>query len=455
MIAPLPVRNEPVSNPHETGWRRARVAPSLAEVYRSVPIGGRSKWRKMLAFAGPGYLVAVGYMDPGNWATDLAGGAKFGYSLLSVILISNMMAVLLQGLSAKLGIATGRDLAQACRDHYSKPVVWGLWIMCEIAIAACDLAEVIGSAIALNLLFGIALPVGVVITGLDVLVLLYLQNKGVRVLEALVITLVMTVGVCFGFELLLARPDMAGVAKGFIPTLDIITDREKLYIAIGILGATVMPHNLYLHSSIVQTRKYEENATGRREAVRYAFVDSTIALSIALFINAAILIVAAASFHTTGNQGVAEIQDAFKLLTPLLGAGASTVFALALLASGQNSTLTGTLAGQIVMEGFLNIRIRPWLRRLITRLIAIVPAVIVAILGGESGTAKLLILSQVVLSLQLSFAVFPLVMFTSDKLKMGEFVNPVWLKVLAYIVAVVIAALNVWLLFQTFQGWLA
>ncbi|MEP6618559.1 MAG: Nramp family divalent metal transporter [bacterium] len=449
---PTPIAVEPQP---DTGWRRARVAPSLADVYRSVPIAGRSKWRKMLAFAGPGYLVAVGYMDPGNWATDLAGGSRFGYALLSVILVSNLMAVLLQGLASKLGIVTGRDLAQACRDSYSKPMVWMLWALCELAIAACDLAEVIGSAIALNLLFGIALPVGVVITGLDVLLLLYLQNKGVRVLEALVITLVMTVGVCFGFELLLARPDMLGVAKGFIPTLDIITDRDKLYIAIGILGATVMPHNLYLHSSIVQTRKYEQNASGRREAVRYAFVDSTIALSIALFINAAILIVAAASFHTTGNQAVAEIQDAYKLLTPLLGAGASTVFALALLASGQNSTLTGTLAGQIVMEGFLNIRIRPWLRRLITRLIAIVPAVIVAILGGESGTAKLLILSQVVLSLQLSFAVFPLVMFTSDKLKMGEFVNPAWLKLLAYIVAVVIAVLNVWLLVQTFQGWLS
>ena len=431
------------------------MAPSLAEVYRSVPIGGRSKWRKMLAFAGPGYLVAVGYMDPGNWATDLAGGAKFGYSLLSVILISNMMAVLLQGLSAKLGIATGRDLAQACRDNYSKPVVWGLWIMCEIAIAACDLAEVIGSAIALNLLFGIALPVGVAITGLDVLLLLYLQNKGVRVLEALVITLVATVGVCFGFELLLARPDLLGVARGFIPSADIVTDKDKLYIAIGILGATVMPHNLYLHSSIVQTRRYEENAEGRREAVRYAFVDSTIALSFALFINAAILIVAAASFHGSGNSAVAEIQDAYKLLTPLLGAGASTVFALALLASGQNSTLTGTLAGQIVMEGFLDIRIRPWLRRLITRLIAIVPAVIVAIIGGESGTARLLILSQVILSLQLSFAVFPLVMFTSDKLKMGEFVNPVWMKVLAYLVAIVIAVLNVWLLLSTVRGWLS
>ena len=409
----------------------------------------------MLAFAGPGYLVAVGYMDPGNWATDLAGGSRFGYTLLSVILISNLMAVLLQGLSSKLGIVTGRDLAQACRDHYSKPVVWALWLMCEIAIAACDLAEVIGSAIALNLLFGIAMPVGVAITGFDVLLLLYLQNKGVRVLEALVVTLVATVGVCFGFELVLSHPDLAGVAKGFVPTLDIISNADKLYIAIGILGATVMPHNLYLHSSIVQTRRYDENAAGRREAVRYAFVDSTIALTFALFINAAILIVAAATFHTSGNSGVAEIQDAYKLLTPLLGAGASTVFALALLASGQNSTLTGTLAGQIVMEGFLDIRIRPWARRLITRLIAIVPAVIVAIIGGESGTAKLLILSQVVLSLQLSFAVFPLVMFTSDKLKMGEFVNPAWLKVLAYLVATVIAGLNVWLLFSTVRGWLS
>jgi manganese transport protein len=441
--------------PDEPGWRRARVAPSLAEVYRSVPVGGVSTWRKILAFAGPGYLVAVGYMDPGNWATDLAGGSRFGYTLLSVILLSILMAVLLQGLSSKLGIVTGRDLAQACRDHYSTPVVWMLWLLCEIAIAACDLAEVIGSAIALNLLFGIPLAVGVAITALDVLLLLYLQNKGVRVLEALVITLVATVGICFAFELFLARPDFLGVARGFVPTTDIVTDREKLYIAIGILGATVMPHNLYLHSSIVQTRKYDENADGRREAVRFAFVDSTIALSFALFINAAILIVAAASFHTSGHAEVAEIQDAYKLLTPLLGAGASTAFALALLASGQNSTLTGTLAGQIVMEGFLNVRIRPWLRRLITRLIAIVPAVIVAIIGGESGTAKLLILSQVLLSFQLSFAVFPLVLFTSSKLKMGEFVNPPWLKALAYSVASLIAGLNVWLLFQTVRDWLA
>jgi manganese transport protein len=393
-------------------------------------------------------------MDPGNWATDLAGGARFGYSLLSVILASNLMAVLLQGLASKLGIVTGRDLAQACRDHFSKPVVWMLWILCEVAIAACDLAEVIGSAIALNLLFHIPLPVGVAITGLDVLLLLMLQNKGVRVLEALVITLVLTVGACFAFEMLLARPDFAGVMRGFIPVSDIISDPSKLYIAIGILGATVMPHNLYLHSSIVQTRKYEQNTEGRKEAVRYAFVDSTIALSMALFINAAILIVAAASFHTSGNTEVAEIQDAYKLLTPLLGAGASAVFALALLASGQNSTLTGTLAGQIVMEGFLDIRIRPWLRRLVTRLIAIVPAIIVAVVGGASGTAKLLILSQVVLSLQLSFAVFPLVMFTSDREKMGQFANPFWLKLLAYSVAVLIAALNVWLLVQTAREWL-
>jgi manganese transport protein len=409
----------------------------------------------MLAFAGPGYLVAVGYMDPGNWATDLAGGSQFGYTLLSVILLSNLMAVLLQGLSSKLGIVTGRDLAQACRDHYSKTTGFILWILCELAIAACDLAEVIGTAIALNLLFGISLPVGVAITALDVLLLLYLQNKGFRILEAIVITLVATVGACFLFELFLARPAVGAVLSGFLPRAEILTNPNMLYVAVGILGATVMPHNLYLHSSIVQTRRYEETAAGKREAVKFAFIDSTVALSLALFINAAILIVAAATFHTSGNQDVAEIQDAYKLLTPLLGGGASVVFALALLASGQNSTLTGTLAGQIVMEGFLNIRLRPWLRRLITRMIAIVPAAIVAILYGESGTARLLILSQVILSLQLSFAVFPLVMFTSDKAKMGEFVNATWVKVLAYLIAFIIASLNVWLLVQTFRGWLA
>ncbi|MGE5749899.1 MAG: Nramp family divalent metal transporter, partial [Gemmatimonas sp.] len=370
----------------EPGWRRARLTPSLAEVYRSVPVSGATWWRKILAFAGPGYLVAVGYMDPGNWATDLAGGSQFGYTLLSVILISNLMAILLQGLSSKLGIVTGRDLAQACRDHYSTPVVWFLWVICELAIAACDLAEVIGSAIALNLLFGIPLPLGIGITAFDVLVVLYLQNKGFRVLEALVITLVATVGLCFLFEIILSKPPIAGVLRGFIPTAQVISNPAMLYVAIGILGATVMPHNLYLHSSIVQTRKYEETAEGKKEAVKFAFIDSTLALSFALFINAAILIVAAATFHTSGHNEVAEIQDAYKLLTPLLGAGASTMFALALLASGQNSTLTGTLAGQIVMEGFLNIRLRPWVRRLITRAIAIVPAAIVAVMYGASGT---------------------------------------------------------------------
>jgi manganese transport protein len=439
-------------SPPPAGWRRARATPSLVEVYRTVPVDGKGWWRKVVAFAGPGYLVAVGYMDPGNWATDLAGGSKFGYTLLSVILASNLMAILLQGLASKLGIATGRDLAQACRDHYSKPVGILLWIACEIAIAACDLAEVIGSAIALNLLFHIPIAAGIVITGLDVLIVLYLQNKGFRLLEALVIALIATVGACFLFEIILSKPPLGAVLRGFIPSGQIMSDPSMLYIAVGILGATVMPHNLYLHSSIVQTRQYEETAVGRREAVRFAFIDSTIALTFALFINAAILIIAAATFHTSGHTEVAEIQDAFRLLTPLLGAGASVVFALALLASGQNSTLTGTLAGQIVMEGFLNIRLRPWLRRLITRGIAIVPAAVVAIMYGETGAAKLLILSQVVLSMQLSFAVFPLVAFTSDKLKMGELVNPAWLKVLAYAVAFIIGGLNIWLLLQIFRG---
>jgi manganese transport protein len=440
----------------QTGWRHARLTPSLAEVYRSIPVSQATWWRKALAFAGPGYLVAVGYMDPGNWATDLAGGSKFGYTLLSVVLLSNLMAILLQGLAAKLGIVTGRDLAQACRDHYSRPVNIGLWVLCEIAIAACDLAEVIGSAIGLNLLFGIPLPWGIAITSLDVLLVLYLQNKGFRMLEVLVITLIATVALCFLFEIFISRPDAGGIVSGFVPSASTLTDPDQLYIAIGILGATVMPHNLYLHSSIVQTRAYDETPDGKRTAVRFAFLDSTIALSFALFINAAILIVAAATFHRSGNTGVAEIQQAYELLTPLLGVvGASAVFALALLASGQNSTITGTLAGQIVMEGFLNIRIRPWLRRLITRLIAIVPAALTAIFFGAHGTAQLLILSQVILSLQLSFAVFPLVRFTSERAKMGAFTNPRWLKVLAYTVAFVIAALNVYLLVRTFAGWLA
>jgi manganese transport protein len=438
------------------GWRRSRSAPSLADAYRSIPVDGSTWWRKMLAFAGPGYLVAVGYMDPGNWATSLAGGSRFGYSLLSVILISNLMAVLLQGLSSKLGIVTGRDLAQACRDHYSRPTSLLLWVGAEIAIAACDLAEVIGSAIALKLLFGIPITWGILITALDVMLVLVLQHRGFRLLEAIVIALIATIGAAFLFELVISHPAMGLVARGFIPSTDIITDKDQLYIAIGILGATVMPHNLYLHSSIVQTRRYEETAAGKREAVHFAFIDSTIALTMALFINAAILIVAAATFYSSGHTEVAEIQDAYKLLTPLLGVGgASAVFALALLASGQNSTLTGTLAGQIVMEGFLDLRLRPWVRRLITRGIAIVPAIIVSIVSGEQGTARLLIFSQVVLSLQLSFAVFPLVQFTSDKTKMGEFVSAAWLKWLSWTVAVVIAVLNVWLLFQTFAGWLA
>ena len=451
MTLPKPLRPSRAVTP-EHGWRRARVAPSLAEVYRTIPVSEGGWWRKILAFAGPGYLVAVGYMDPGNWATDLAGGSAFGYTLLSVILLSNLMAVLLQGLASKLGIVTGRDLAQACRDHYPTSTNIVLWLLCEIAIAACDLAEVIGAAIALNLLFGIPLTWGVILTALDVMLVLFLQNKGFRLLEALVVALVATIGLCFLFELIRARPDFAGIAAGFVPRSQIVRNPNMLYIAIGILGATVMPHNLYLHSSIVQTRRYQQTSDGRREAVRYAFIDSTIALSFALFINAAILITSAAAFHTRGHTGVAEIQDAYKLLTPLIGAGASAVFDVALLASGLNSTLTGTLAGQIVMEGFLHIRLRPWVRRLITRGIAIVPAVATAIMYGESGTAKLLILSQVVLSLQLSFAVFPLVRFTSERAKMGEFVNPLWLKVLAYAVAFAIAALNAWLLLQSMRA---
>jgi manganese transport protein len=437
-----------------SAWRLDASSPSLPEVHNSIAVPKTANFfRKALAFAGPGFLVAVGYMDPGNWATDLAAGSKYNYTLLSVIMISNLMAILLQSLSLKLGIATGRDLAQACRDHYSRPVTIALWILCEIAIAACDLAEVIGSAIALELLFGIPLIWGVCITSLDVLIMLFLQNKGFRYIEVLVISLIATIGTCFALEMIFSKPEMQGVLLGFIPSLQIVSDPSMLYIAIGILGATVMPHNLYLHSSIVQTRRYEQDSAGKREAIKFATIDSTAALMFALFINGAILIVAAATFYRSGHHDVAEIGEAYNMLTPLLGVtGASTLFALALLASGQNSTLTGTLAGQIVMEGFLNIRLRPWLRRLITRLIAIVPAVIVTALSGESGTAKLLIFSQVILSLQLSFAVFPLVMFTNDRLKMGEFVNARWLKILSWVVAIFIALLNAWLLVQTFSG---
>jgi manganese transport protein len=427
---------------------------SLPEVHGSIEIPhGAGFWKKMMAFAGPGYLVAVGYMDPGNWATDLAGGARFGYTLLSVIMISNLMAILLQALAARLGIASGRDLAQACRDHYSRPVTVVLWILCEIAIAACDLAEVLGAAIALNLLFGLPLIWGVCLTALDVLVILFLQHRGFRYVEALVVSLIVLIAGSFAVELWLARPDLGAVAVGFVPSNQILRNGEMLYIAIGILGATVMPHNLYLHSSIVQTRKYLDTFDSKREAIRFATIDSSFALMSALFINAAILIMAAATFHGTGYEEVADIGDAYKLLSPLLGTTmASTLFAVALLCSGQNATLTGTLAGQIVMEGFINLRIRPWLRRLITRLIAIVPAVVVILIYGEQGTGPLLILSQVILSLQLPFAVFPLVMFTSEKAKMGPFASPAWVKALAWSVAIVIAGLNVWLLYQTFAG---
>ena len=442
----------------ELGWRNQVTSPSLPEIYRSlsIPRSSSSFWRKLLAFAGPGFLIAVGYMDPGNWATDLAGGSKYNYTLLSVIMLSNLMAILLQALAIKLGVVTGRDLAQACRDHFSRPAALVLWGGAEIAIASCDLAEVIGSAIALNLLFHIPLLVGVCLTALDVLLILFLQQRGFRFLEALVIALIAVIGVCFGLEILFSNPSLTGLAHGFfVPSLQILHDPGMLYIAIGILGATVMPHNLYLHSAIVQTRNFERTPAGKREAIRFCTIDSTVALMFALFVNAAILIVAAATFYRRGYNEIAEIQDAFKLLSPLLGVtAASTVFAFALLASGQNSTLTGTLAGQVVMEGFLNIRIRPWLRRLITRGVAIVPAIVVTALWGEGGTAKLLVLSQVILSMQLSFAVVPLVMFTSDRRKMGEFANPAWVKILAWTVAAGIAILNVWWLIQMASGFL-
>jgi manganese transport protein len=432
---------------------RVSQRPSLPESHRTIPIHAGIGWfKKVLAFAGPGYLVAVGYMDPGNWATDIGGGAKFGYTLLSVILISNVMAMILQALSAKLGIVTGRDLAQACRESYSRPVAIGLWVVCEIAIAACDLAEVLGSAVALKLLFGLPLIAGVLITALDVLIVLALQGRGFRLIEAFVITLIASIALCFAYEIFFAQPIWREAAVGFIPRWEILRNREMLYIAIGILGATVMPHNLYLHSSIVQTRAFATDALGKREAIRYATFDSTLALGFALFVNAAILILGAAAFHTRGFHDVAEISDAYKLLTPVLGASlASTLFACALLASGQNSTLTGTLAGQIVMEGFLNLRLKPWLRRLITRSVAIIPAVIVIGLYGEGKVTSLLILSQVVLSFQLPFAVIPLVQFTSDRGKMGAFANSRLTQVLAWTVAAAILGFNFELLWLTLR----
>jgi manganese transport protein len=437
---------------HGLAWRKEAGDPSLQEVHRSILVPRDAPfWRKMLAFAGPGFMVAVGYMDPGNWATDLAGGAQFGYTLLSVIMISNLMAILLQHLCVKLGIATGRDLAQACRDHYPTPVVWFLWVLCEIQIAACDLAEVVGSAIALQLLFGIPLVYGCMITAVDVLAVLYLQSRGFRYIEAIVVTLIATIGVCFAAEILWSRPGLGGVLTGFVPDLEILRNQGMLYVSIGIIGATVMPHNLYLHSSIVQTRKYEQTPAGKREAIKFATIDSSVALMFALFINAAILILSAAAFHWSGHKDVAEIQDAYKLLTPLLGVPvASGVFIIALLASGQNSTLTGTLAGQIIMEGFINIRLRPWLRRVITRALAIVPAVCVIGYFGEDKTTELLIASQVVLSMQLGFAVWPLMRFTGERAKMGPFANPLWIRILGWTTAMIIIILNLKLLLDTF-----
>ena len=424
------------------------VRASLAETHRSVVVpDGGSWWRRMFAFVGPGYLVAVGYMDPGNWATDIAGGSAFGYTLLSVILLSNLMAMLLQALSARLGVAGGIDLAQACRAQYSRPVSFALWVLCEIAIIACDLAEVLGTAIALNLLFGLPLVVGVCITALDVFLILGLQRYGFRKLEAFIVALLVIIAGCFAFELLIASPDWGGIARGLVPSAGIVTDPAKLYIAIGILGATVMPHNLYLHSSIVQTRAFRLDDAGRAQAIRMATIDGTVALGLAFFINAAILITAAATFHVAGRTDVAEIDEAYRLLAPMLGVGAaSIVFGVALLASGQNSTITGTLAGQIVMEGFLDLKLPLWLRRMVTRLLAIVPAVIVVALAGDAGATRLLVLSQVVLSLQLPFAVVPLVRFTGDPRIMGRFASPVWLKLIAWTVTAIIIALNVTLL---------
>ncbi len=433
------------------GWRKEKATNSLNEVFSSIKVpANASSWKKFMAYVGPGLLVAVGYMDPGNWATDIAGGAQFGYTLLSVILISNLFAIVLQYLSVKLGIVAERDLAQACKDHFHPSVNFILWIFCEIAIAACDLAEVIGSAIALNLLFGIPLSVGVVITVIDVFLILFLQSRGFRYIESIVGGLIFVIFASFLYEIFLSKPDIIPLLEGLIPKKEIITNPSMLYIAIGILGATVMPHNLYLHSSIVQTRDYPRTTEGKKEALKFASLDSSLSLMLAFFINAAILIISAATFHTSGNKDVADINDAYKLLSPLLGTTlASIFFGIALLASGQNSTVTGTLAGQIVMEGFLNIRLKPWVRRLITRLIAIIPALIISILYGERGTADLLVFSQVILSMQLSFAVVPLVMFTGNKTKMGQFVNKPWLKVLAWTISGIIIVLNLYLLKET------
>ena len=437
-----------------SSWRRGRGDPSLSEVHGSIAVARQgSTWRRLGAFLGPGYLVAVGYMDPGNWATSIAGGSKFGYALLCVALLSNVMAIVLQHLCARLAVASGRDLAQACRDAYPRTLAWPLWALAEFAICATDLAEVIGTAIGLNLLFGIPLEIGVVITALDVFLILWLQNKGFRWIEAFVVALLAVIAVCFLVQIAMARPDWAAVLRGFAPTTRIVADRDMLYLALGILGATVMPHNLYLHSGIVQTRAYGESVPERREAVRFATIDSTAALMMALAVNAAILILAASAFNGTGRTEIAELGDAHALLAPLLGSAiAPSLFAVALLCCGLNSTVTATMAGQIVMEGFLDIRLAPWLRRLVTRLVAIVPAAAVTIAYGESGTAKLLVLSQVVLSLQLPFAVVPLVLLTASRAKMGALVAPRWLTTAAGLIAAVIVALNVKLIADFVTG---
>jgi manganese transport protein len=436
------------------GWRRGRGEPSLLESFRSVPVGlTGSSWRRFLAFLGPGYLVAVGYMDPGNWATSLAGGAQFGYALLVVALMSNIMAILLQALCARLAIATGRDLAQACRDAYPRWAAWPLWLLAELAICATDLAEVIGTAIALNLLFGIPLEIGVLITALDVFVILWLQTKGFRWIEAFIMTLTGVIAICFAVQIAMADPVWGQVIRGFAPTTDIVTNPNMLFIALGIIGATVMPHNLYLHSGIVQTRAFGDTLPEKREALKWATVDSTAALMFALLINASILILAAATFHKAGQTEVAELQKAHELLQPLLGASiAPTLFAIALLCCGLNSTVTATMAGQIVMEGFIDIKLPAWIRRLLTRLVAIVPAVAVTMLYGEGQTAKLLVLSQVILSFQLPFAIVPLVMFTASRAKMGEMIAPRWLTAVCAVIAAVIVALNVKLLWDTAMG---
>ncbi len=420
---------------------------SLPEVHRSVPIPTQGGfWRRLLGFSGPAFMVAVGYMDPGNWATDLQGGAQFGYQLIWVVLLSNLMAILLQTLSARLGLVTGRDLAQACRDHYPRPAVWALWILCEIAIAACDLAEVVGSAIALKLLFGVPIIWGVGITAFDVMLFLLLQSYGIRKIEAIILVLVATIGGCFALEMFLSKPAMDGIMAGFVPCT---LTSQKLVISIGIIGATVMPHNLYLHSALVQSRAVDRSEAGLKQATRYNLIDSVVALNAAFFVNAAILILAAAAFHQTGNQGVAALEDAHKLLKPVLGSSLAPIaFAVALLAAGQSSTITGTLAGQIVMEGFIHVRLRPWLRRLLTRSIAIVPAALVIAWKGEREVDNLLVLSQVVLSLQLSFAIVPLIHFTSSRKKMGKFASPVWVVVLGWVAAAIIIVLNLKLVLE-------